>query len=69
VGACSEVARRLLALEAALDNQLLDSGTADRVKPAYLAPISPIDDLRGTASYRREAALVMLRRSLERLAA
>ncbi len=69
VGACSEVARRLPALEAALANQPLDSGTAGRIQPAHLSPLSPIDDLRGTASYRREAALVMLRRSLERLAA
>jgi CO/xanthine dehydrogenase FAD-binding subunit len=69
VGACSEVARRLPALEAALDNQVLDAGTAERVQSAHLVALSPIDDLRGTARYRREAVLVMLRRSLERLAA
>ena len=69
VGACSEVARRLPALEAALDNQVLDSATAKRIQPTHLSALSPIDDLRASADYRREAALVMLRRSLERLAA
>jgi len=64
VGACSPVAQRLPALEAALLGASLDGRLGDRVDPAHLAPLSPIDDVRGTATYRREAALVLLRRLL-----
>lgn len=64
VGACSPVAQRLPALEAALLGASLDGRLGDRVDPAHLAPLSPIDDVRGTAAYRREAALVLLRRLL-----
>ncbi|MBM3647254.1 MAG: xanthine dehydrogenase family protein subunit M [Alphaproteobacteria bacterium] len=67
VGACSPVARRLPALEAAL----IGSGRkqlAARVDAAQLAPLSPIDDVRGSAAYRRDAVVVLLRRLLEGLA-
>ena len=37
------------------------------MKAEQLAALSPIDDLRGSAAYRRQAALVLLRRSLGRL--
>ncbi len=67
VGACSEIARRLSALEEALAGQALDRDLARIVKPEHLATLSPIDDLRGSAAYRRQAALVLLRRSLGRL--
>jgi CO/xanthine dehydrogenase FAD-binding subunit len=36
---------------------------------AHLAPLAPLDDLRGTAAYRRDAALVLLRRLLNELGA
>lgn len=67
VGACSAAAQRLTALEAAL----LGAKLADMAKiasAAHLAPLSPIDDVRGTAEYRREAALVCVKRVLEGLA-
>jgi CO/xanthine dehydrogenase FAD-binding subunit len=68
VGACSEVARRLPGLEDALVGQPLRAGIGDIVASGYLAGLSPIDDVRGSAGYRRHAALVLVRRALERLA-
>ena len=68
VGACSEIAQRMPALEAALAGQLLDTNLGRAVKAEHLSTLSPIDDLRGSAAYRRQAALVLLRRSLGRLA-
>lgn len=67
VGACSAAAQRLPALEAALKGAKL-SEMATVAAPEHLAPLSPIDDVRGTAAYRREAALVCVKRVLEGLA-
>jgi xanthine dehydrogenase small subunit len=39
------------------------------VEEAHLAPLAPIDDIRGTAAYRRASALAMLRELLGNLAA
>ncbi len=64
VGACSPVARRLPALEAAVTGE---HPAAALVRPAHLTPLAPIDDVRATAVYRREAALELLRRSLAAL--
>jgi CO/xanthine dehydrogenase FAD-binding subunit len=65
VGACSPVACRLPALEAALIGAPFEARMlAARVRPEHLAPLSPIDDVRGTAAYRLEAAEEMIRRSL-----
>jgi len=63
VGACSAVAQRLPALEAALVGETVDS-LAARVEASQLAPLSPIDDVRGSAGYRREAVVTLLRRLL-----
>jgi CO/xanthine dehydrogenase FAD-binding subunit len=63
VGACSPVAERLPALEAALVGAPLDR-LADRVDVAHLAPLAPIDDVRGSAAYRRDAVVTLLRRLL-----
>jgi CO/xanthine dehydrogenase FAD-binding subunit len=68
VGSCSAAAQRLPALEAALVSQPLDPALADLVRSEHLAPLSPIDDIRGTASYRRDAALTLLQRALRELA-
>lgn len=65
VGACAPVARRLPALEAALVGQVPDPALA---RPEHLAPLTPIDDVRATASYRRAAALELVRRALAALA-
>jgi CO/xanthine dehydrogenase FAD-binding subunit len=67
VGACSAVARRLPALEAALAGAMIGS-LADRVDSSQVAPLSPIDDVRGSAGYRREAVVTLLRRLLMDLA-
>src|SRR6516164_6890548 len=67
VGACSAVAHRLPALEQALLGRPWDRNVAAAVEPAQLAVLSPIDDVRAGAAYRRAAALVLLRRALERL--
>jgi CO/xanthine dehydrogenase FAD-binding subunit len=64
VGSCSAVARRLPALEAALAGRRLEAGLADLVRPEHLASLSPIDDVRGTAAYRREAALTIVKRAI-----
>lgn len=69
VGSCSAVAQRLPALEAALAGRRLDAGLADLARPEHLASLSPIDDVRGTATYRREAALTIVKRALSELAA
>lgn len=69
VGACSAVAQRLPALEAALLGAPVDGYLADRIDRANLAPLAPIDDVRGSADYRRDAALVLLRRLLAGFAA
>jgi N-methylhydantoinase B len=68
VGACSAVAQRMSALEAALAGLPLAEAAAV-VEPAHLAALTPIDDVRATAEYRHHAALVLLRRLLASLAA
>lgn len=68
VGACSAAAQRLPALEAALSGQAIDAQLSARATPAHLAPLAPIDDVRGSAGYRRECALTIVRRLIDRLA-
>jgi CO/xanthine dehydrogenase FAD-binding subunit len=68
VGACSAVAQRLPILEAALQGAPLDRRLANAVDAAHLAPLSPIDDVRGSAAYRRDAVVTLLRRLLDGLA-
>lgn len=68
VGSCSAVARRLPALEQRLQGQAMSPSLADLVAQDHLAPLSPIDDVRGTAAYRSDAALTLLRRALAELA-
>ncbi|MEP7303356.1 MAG: hypothetical protein ABI699_17720, partial [Caldimonas sp.] len=63
VGSCSAVARRLATLEARLVGR--DATTlADCVAPADLAPLTPIDDIRASGEFRRDATLTLLRRAL-----
>ena len=62
VGACSEVAVRLPALEAALIGHSIDDPLADLVRPDHLTALAPIDDVRGSAAYRLDAVRTMLRR-------
>ena len=69
VGSCSLVALRLGELEAALVGRSLSEPLGRVVRPDHLAPLSPIDDVRGSAEYRREAALSLVRRALDGLGA
>jgi CO/xanthine dehydrogenase FAD-binding subunit len=68
VGACSPVAERLPLLEAALRGAACDSSLADRLDASHLAPLAPIDDVRGSGPYRSDAAMTLLRRLLRSLA-
>ena len=72
VGACSAAARRLPELEARLLGRPADEiarGVDALLDDRALAPLSPIDDVRGTATYRREAVAQLLARGLAELAA
>ena len=65
VGACSPVTRRLPALEAALNDRRLDAALGEAVsEDAVEAVLSPIDDVRGSAGYRLDATVTLLRRGL-----
>ena len=64
VGACSPVAQRLRSLEAALVGRSLDDVDVALIAE-HLAALSPIDDVRATADYRRRAAAVLVRRALQ----
>ncbi|MEC7491147.1 MAG: FAD binding domain-containing protein [Pseudomonadota bacterium] len=68
VGSCSEVARRLPAAEVALAGQPLNAALADCITSEHLASLSPIDDIRGSAEYRRDASLTLVRRAVAGLA-
>ena len=64
VGSCSAYAQRLPALERRLVGRPADPGLADRIDPADLAPLTPIDDLRASAAYRLDATATLIRRAL-----
>jgi CO/xanthine dehydrogenase FAD-binding subunit len=65
VGSCSPVARRLTELEGELLGKPARTGLGRLVKSGHLAHLSPIDDVRATADYRRDAALTLVGRALE----
>ncbi|QUJ76378.1 FAD binding domain-containing protein [Sulfitobacter albidus] len=62
-GSCSAVAQRLPALEAACLGQRPHDIT---VNSDHLAPLSPIDDVRGSAAYRRDAVATLCQRAIAR---
>ena len=65
VGSCSVRAQRLSSLESALLGAPVEAGLSALVTREHLEPLSPIDDVRGTAAYRRDAALLLVRRALD----
>ncbi len=65
VGSCSAAALRLAELERALVGQPARPGLRQIVKTGHLAPLSPIDDVRASAEYRRDAARTLVERALE----
>ena len=64
IGSCSEVARRLPMLESSLIGRPLDATMPEAAVAEHLDVLSPIDDVRGTAEYRMDAALTLVRRLL-----
>jgi CO/xanthine dehydrogenase FAD-binding subunit len=65
VGSCSPKALRLAALEQSLIGQTARPGLRNVVAPEHFASLPPIDDLRATAEYRREAARTLVVRAIE----
>lgn len=67
VGACGPVARRLQSLETRLLGQsVADIGAMPTASDVEV--LTPIDDMRATAAYRRHAALTLVTRALDELA-
>ena len=67
VGSCSLVAQRLATLERELIGQSVSMDLAELLRPEHLVSLLPIDDVRSTASYRRQASLELVRRALSSL--
>jgi CO/xanthine dehydrogenase FAD-binding subunit len=65
VGSCSPVARRLTELEHVLVGRQARPGIRRNVRPEHLSSLSPIEDVRATAAYRRDAARTLVERALE----
>ena len=65
VGCCSAVAQRIAEAERRLIGARAQAGLGDAIEARDLAALSPIDDVRATAAYRRDAALTLVRRGLE----
>lgn len=63
VGAASPVAQRLATLEAALIGQS-PASACDLVQPEQFTHLSPITDIRGSDTYRKEALISAIRRAL-----
>jgi CO/xanthine dehydrogenase FAD-binding subunit len=68
VGACSPVAQRLTQLESELRGLRNSDRLEDLPTRDHLTGLAPIDDVRATASYRLDATLALVRRSLRRFA-
>ena len=65
VGSCSVTAQRLVALERELIGVRAQAGISSLVRLDHLSALAPIDDVRATATYRRDAALTLVSRALE----
>lgn len=65
VGSCSAKTQRLGELEKDLVGLPAEAGIGKAVRAEHLSPLSPIDDVRATADYRRDASLTLVRRALE----
>ena len=65
VGSCSARAMRLSHLEGDLIGAPAAQGISRLVHTSHLSNLAPIDDVRATAEYRRDASLTLVRRALE----
>jgi CO/xanthine dehydrogenase FAD-binding subunit len=68
VGAASETARRLPMLEQALKTLSPDRRPSSILRHEHIAPLSPINDGRASASYRRDAAYALIASVLDKAA-
>ncbi len=66
VGACSAVPVRLPALERKLVGMSAGEGHQRVTAADVHAALSPIDDVRGSAGYRSDAAAILVRRTLDK---
>lgn len=64
VGSCSAVAARLEKLEAELSGQPWRGAVCELVGTRHLEQLTPIDDVRGTGTYRLEVVEELIRRTL-----
>lgn len=64
VGSCSAVAVRLPLVEAALRGSAVDEAVGKVSAADVQQALAPIDDVRATAAYRREAAVELVRRAV-----
>lgn len=64
VGSCSSVAIRLTALEQALIGTNINDDLSEKMKAQHFSGLSPIDDVRSDAAYRRVAAAELVDRLL-----
>jgi CO/xanthine dehydrogenase FAD-binding subunit len=65
VGACSAVAQRMREAERRLIGAPASSGLGPLIETNDLTQLSPIDDIRASADYRRDTALTLLRRAID----
>ncbi len=65
IGACSAVAKRMADIERRLVGAPARVGLSAAIASGDLAELAPIDDLRATGEYRRDAALTLVRRAIE----
>lgn len=68
VGACAARALRLTAWEAALRGQQIGEIESLAIDPAFIAPLAPMDDIRGAGEYRKHAAGVLVHEALAKAA-
>lgn len=65
VGACSVAARRMRGAERRLIGAPASPDLGRLIEAKDLVHLSPIDDVRASADYRRDAALTLLRRAID----
>jgi CO/xanthine dehydrogenase FAD-binding subunit len=65
IGACSAVAQRMGQAERRLIGAPAVAGLGRLLEASDLVQLSPIDDIRASADYRRDAALTLLRRAID----
>lgn len=63
VGACAATAKRLHGVENAIIGRKADQSIADAIMSASITELTPIDDVRGTAFYRQDAAREIVARA------